>query len=162
MPSVETLSSIQFALPVDYVVRPGDLPHVRAVIDDFSEAILNPSTLDRLCHTILACWITGAFVVVAVSAWWLLRGHHVESARASLKIGMTVAMLACLLQMVAADSTARGVSRNQPTQLAAIEGLASTRKEAGLGVVGVPIVLSYTITIYYVFRGKVELTDESY
>ena len=124
-------------LPPDYVVRPEELPHVRAVVDNFSDAILNPSTLDRLFHTVLACWITGAFLVVAVSAWWLLHGRHVTSARASLKIGLVVAMLACLLQMQAGDSTARGVSRNQPTKLAAIEGLPTTRTEAGLSLVGV-------------------------
>src|SRR5262249_21722421 len=92
---------------------------------------------DRLSHTILACWITGAFLVVAVSAWWLLRGRHVDSARASLKIGLAVATLACLLQMIAADSTARGVSRNQPTKLAALAGLGISQKEAPLGIVGV-------------------------
>jgi cytochrome d ubiquinol oxidase subunit I len=81
--------------------------------------------------------MTGSFLVVAVSSWWLLRGRHVDSARASLKIGLAVATLACLLQMVAADSTARGVSRNQPTKLAALEGLAASRKEAPMGVVGV-------------------------
>src|SRR5262245_22472519 len=127
----------EVALPADYVVQPEDLPHVRAVIDHFTEAILNPSTLARLSHTLLACWMTGAFLVVGVSAWWLLRGRHVESARASLRIGLAFATLACLLQMVAADSTARGVSRNQPTKLAAIEGLSTSRRQAGLGVVGV-------------------------
>jgi cytochrome d ubiquinol oxidase subunit I len=133
----EVFTVREVPLPADYVVRPDELPHVRAVIDDFGKAILNRSTVDRLCHTVLACWITGAFLVVAVSAWWLLRGRHAESARASLKIGLAVATVACLLQMIAADSTARGVSRNQPTKLAAIEGLSSSRKEAGLGVVGV-------------------------
>src|SRR5262249_8778884 len=125
------------SLPAGYGVEPGDVPHVRAVVDDFREAILNPSTLDRLSHTILACWITGSFLVVAVSAWWLLRGRHVDSARASLKIGLVVATLASLLQMIAADSTARSVARNQPTKLAALEGLAASRKEAPMGVVGV-------------------------
>jgi cytochrome d ubiquinol oxidase subunit I len=133
----QSFTTREVALPADYVVQPGDVPHVRAVVDSLHEAILNPSTLDRLSHTILACWITGAFLVVAVSAWWLLRGRHVDSARASLKIGLAVATLACLLQMVAADSTARGVSRNQPTKLAALEGLAASRREAPMGVVGV-------------------------
>jgi cytochrome bd ubiquinol oxidase subunit I len=110
-------------LPTDHVVTPENVPKVRAVIGDFRAAILNRSTLDRLCHTILACWITGNFLVVAVSNWWLLRGRHVDSAPASLKIGTAVATLACFLQMVAADSTARGVSRDQPTKLAAMEGL---------------------------------------
>ena len=124
-------------LPTGYVVRPEDLHHVRAVIDDFGAAILNPSALDRLAHTILACWITGSFLVVAVGAFWLLRGRHLESARASLKIGLAGATIACLLQMVSADSTARGVARNQPTKLAAIEGVATTRSEAPMGVAGV-------------------------
>jgi cytochrome bd ubiquinol oxidase subunit I len=97
------------------------LGHVRAVIDSFREAIFYPSTLERLAHTILACWITGSFLVVAISAWWLLRGRNVESARASLKIGLAVATVSCLLQMVAADSTARGVADHQPTILVSLK-----------------------------------------
>jgi cytochrome bd-type quinol oxidase subunit 2 len=31
-----------------------------------------------------------------------------------------------------------------------------------VAMIGVPIVLAYTITIYYAFRGKVVLTKESY
>ena len=126
----------EIALPKGYIVQPEDLGHVRAVIDNFKEAILNPSTIDRLFHTVLACWITGAFVVVAISAWWLLRGRHVDYARASLKIAIAVAAIACVLQMVEGDSTARGVALNQPTKLAALEGLDQTRKEAPLGIVG--------------------------
>ena len=124
------------ALPADYVVRPEDLHQVRAVVDNITAAILNPSTLDRLAHTVLACWITGAFLVIAVSAWWLLRGRNIDSARASLKIGLVVAVVSCLLQMQAADSTARGVARLQETKLAAMEGLAQSQKEAPLGIVG--------------------------
>src|SRR5262249_44299935 len=43
---------------------------------------------------------------------------------------------------------------------------ASTDKTLGfmfvVAIIGVPIVLTYTITVYYVFRGKVVLTEESY
>ena len=126
----------EVALPPDTVLRPSDLQSVRAVIDSFPEAILNPSALDRLTHTILACWITGAFLVVAVSAWYLLRDRHVPSARASLRIGLAFGATASLLQLVAADSTARGVAANQPTKLAAIEGLGTTQAEAPLGIAG--------------------------
>ncbi|HVO23427.1 MAG TPA: cytochrome ubiquinol oxidase subunit I [Candidatus Margulisiibacteriota bacterium] len=126
----------EVALPASYVVQPEDLHDVRAVVDNFAAAILNPSTLDRLFHTILACWITGAFLVAAVSSWWLLRDQHVDSARAALKIGLVGAVVACLLQMVAADSTARGVARNQPTKLAALEGLGQSQQEAPLGIAG--------------------------
>jgi cytochrome d ubiquinol oxidase subunit II len=43
---------------------------------------------------------------------------------------------------------------------------ASTEKTLGfmfvVAIIGVPIVLTYTISVYYVFRGKVILTEESY
>jgi cytochrome bd ubiquinol oxidase subunit II len=43
---------------------------------------------------------------------------------------------------------------------------ASTEQTLGfmfvVAIIGVPIVLTYTVTIYYVFRGKVVLTEESY
>ena len=43
---------------------------------------------------------------------------------------------------------------------------ASTQKSLhfmfSVALVGVPIVVAYTVTIYYVFRGKVTLTEESY
>jgi len=43
---------------------------------------------------------------------------------------------------------------------------ASTEKTLGfmfvVAIIGVPIVLTYTITVYYIFRGKVVLTEESY
>jgi cytochrome d ubiquinol oxidase subunit II len=43
---------------------------------------------------------------------------------------------------------------------------ASTDKTLGfmfvVAIIGVPIVLAYTISVYYVFRGKVVLTEESY
>jgi cytochrome bd ubiquinol oxidase subunit II len=47
-----------------------------------------------------------------------------------------------------------------------IYNCASTEKTLGfmfvVAIIGVPIVLTYTITVYYVFRGKVILTEESY
>src|SRR5262249_51787865 len=43
---------------------------------------------------------------------------------------------------------------------------ASTDKTLGfmfvVAMIGVPIVLTYTVTLYYTFRGKVVLTEESY
>jgi cytochrome d ubiquinol oxidase subunit I len=126
----------EVALPAGYLVEPSDLSTVRAVVHDFGEAILNPSTLDRLTHTIFACWITGAFLVVSISAWWLLRGKRTAAARTSLTIGLLVAAIACCLQMVAGDSTARGVAENQPTKLAAMEGLPTTQTDAPLSLFG--------------------------
>ncbi len=133
-PGTFTLKEI--ALPEDYIVQAGDLDSIRAVVTDFWAMCLNPSTLDRLAHTVIACWITGTFVVISISAYYLLRKRHIPFAKASMKIGLTVATIALLLQLWSADSTARGVADNQPVKLAAIEGLAESTTEAPLGVAG--------------------------
>jgi len=124
-------------LPEGYILQEGDLTSIRAVIDNFWEMCLNPSTLDRLTHTIIGCWLTGAFLVVSISAFYLLRNRHTEFAKTSLKFGLAVGCFASLLQLLSADSTARGVAENQPVKLAAIEGLADTTTLAPLSLAGV-------------------------
>ena len=70
----------------------------------------------------LGAWQAGAFLVVSVSAWYLLKRRHVEFARASLRIGLVVALVASLLQLVTGHESAVGVGKNQPAKLAAFEG----------------------------------------
>jgi cytochrome d ubiquinol oxidase subunit I len=114
-------------LPPDHVVTTADLTSVRAVVDDFWAMVLNPSTIDRLTHVLLGAWLAGAFLVVSISAYYLLRNRHLAFSKASLKVGLGFATVACLLQMlVSADVTAKGVARNQPIKLAAIEGVYAT------------------------------------
>jgi cytochrome d ubiquinol oxidase subunit I len=114
----------------------GEGLHARAEITDFWQLVFNPSSLDRLFHTVTAAWCTGAFVVVSVSAWYLLKNRHAEFARASLKLGLTVALGASLLQAVTGHKSAQGVGKNQPAKLAAFEGLYLTTANAPLTVVG--------------------------
>jgi len=127
----------EVALPDGYILQEGDLTSIRAVIDNFWEMCFNPSSIDRLTHTIIACWMVGAFLVVSICAYYLLRNRHLEFAKTSLKFGLGVGCFASLLQLWSADSTARGVAENQPTKLAAIEGLAQTTTEAPLGIAGI-------------------------
>ena len=65
--------------------------------------------------------MAGAFLVVTISAYHVLRGRHGEFARTSMKIGLVFATVATL-RMVSEDFTARGVVQNQPIKLAAVEG----------------------------------------
>ncbi len=114
----------------------GEGMKARAEVTDFWQVVLNPSMLDRLFHTVTAAWCTGAFLVVSVSAWYLLKKKHLEFARASLKVGLTVALAASLLQAVTGHKSAAGVAKNQPAKLAAFEGLYETTSNAPLTVVG--------------------------
>jgi cytochrome d ubiquinol oxidase subunit I len=94
----------------------------RAEITSFSGVVLNPSTLDRLSHVLVAAFQTGAFLVISVGAFYLLRKRHEEPAKFSIKVGLVVAALASLLQLVSGHSSAVGVAENQPAKLAAFEG----------------------------------------
>jgi cytochrome d ubiquinol oxidase subunit I len=59
-----------------------------------------------------------------------------EFARASLKVGLTAALIASLLQAVTGHASAQGVAKNQPAKLAAFEGLYQTTSNAPLVLVG--------------------------
>jgi cytochrome d ubiquinol oxidase subunit I len=125
---------LETPLPADYIYNPGD--RVRAVVESFWGMVFNPSSMQRLSHVVLGAWLTGAFVVLSISAYYLLKRRHLEFARASLKVALTFGCITSLLQLVSADATARGVAQHQPVKLAALEGVWQTRPEVPLGVVG--------------------------
>lgn len=114
----------------------GEGMHARAEVTDFWQVVFNPSMLERLFHTICGAWSTGAFLVVSVSAWYLLRGKRLEFARKSLKFGLSVALVGSLLQAVSGHVSAQGVAKNQPAKLAAFEGLYNTTSNAPLVLAG--------------------------
>lgn len=132
----KTVNGQAVRLPVDYAVQPADLTTVRAVVDDFWAMVFNPSSMDRLAHVVLGAWMAGAFLVVSISAFYLLRKRHVDFAKASLKVGLAVATVATLLQMVSGDLTAKGVVKNQPEKLAAMEGVYVTQPNTPMTLFG--------------------------
>ena len=58
--------------PAGYIIENGPTGP-RAVVTEFWQMVFNPSTIDRLCHVILSCWLTAAFFVISVSAYYLFK-----------------------------------------------------------------------------------------
>jgi cytochrome d ubiquinol oxidase subunit I len=114
----------------------GEGMKARAEITDFWAMVFNPSSMDRLFHTLCGAWQAGAFLVVSVSAWYLLKNKHVDFARASLRLGLIAGLAASLLQLVSGHSSAQGVAKNQPVKLAAFEGLYESSTHAPLTMFG--------------------------
>jgi cytochrome d ubiquinol oxidase subunit I len=110
----------------------GEGSSARAEITDFWALVFNPSSMDRLSHVICGAWQAGAFLVVSVSAFYLLRGRHVPFARSSLRIALTLGLVASVLQWVTGHESAVGVAENQPAKLAAFEGHYETGPQAPL------------------------------
>ncbi|HPY31112.1 MAG TPA: cytochrome ubiquinol oxidase subunit I [Verrucomicrobiota bacterium] len=108
----------------------------RAEITHFWEMVFNPSSMERLLHTLCGAWQAGAFLVVSVSAYYLLKNRHVAFARTALKAGLTVALAAALVQLISGHASAAGVAQNQPAKLAAFEGLYETTSNAPLTLFG--------------------------
>jgi cytochrome d ubiquinol oxidase subunit I len=110
----------------------------KAVLTDFFGAVFNASTLPRYFHTVAAAWATGSFVVVGIAAWYLLRGRHRDVALTSLKVGLSVAIVASALMFITGDSHARQVAQTQPAKFAAMQGLYSTTAGAPMVIFSLP------------------------
>ena len=98
--------------------------------------IFNPSAMERLAHVVVGCWQAGAFLVISISAYYLLRGRHLEFARTSMKVALIFAAVASLLQLATGAKSADGVTKNQPAKLAAMEGVFKTQSNAPMAIVG--------------------------
>ncbi|MBI2522023.1 MAG: cytochrome ubiquinol oxidase subunit I [Bdellovibrio sp.] len=108
----------------------------RALITDFWAVVMNPSSMPRFIHTILGCYIQGAFLVISVSAFYIIKKKHLKFAQRSILIALTVAGLAGLVQPFIGHWHAVIVAKYQPTKLAAYEGLFETTKGAPLTLFG--------------------------
>ncbi|MFI4897668.1 MAG: cytochrome ubiquinol oxidase subunit I [Phycisphaerales bacterium JB059] len=94
----------------------------RAEITDFWAMVFNPSSVDRLTHTLVGAMILGGLFVCSISAYYLLRGRHELFARRCFTIGVWVAALFSLLALLTGHDQAEQVAHTQPAKLAAYEG----------------------------------------
>lgn len=109
----------------------------RAEMVDFWAVVFNPSTMNRLTHSIIGAFILGGFFIMSISAWYLLKGRHEDFARRSFTGGLIFATIFSLGELVSGDFNARMVAWFQPAKLAAMEGLFTTGP-AALTLFGYP------------------------
>jgi cytochrome d ubiquinol oxidase subunit I len=108
----------------------------RAEIVDFWAMVFNPSAMIRLAHTVLGAWQAAAFLVLSVSAFYLLKRRHLDFAKASMRIGLVVALVASVASFITGHESALVVSKYQPAKLAAMEGHLPASAPAGLSLFG--------------------------
>jgi len=108
----------------------------RAEITDFWAMVFNPSSLDRISHVYMGAWQAGAFFVISVAAWYLIKKKHRDFAVGSMKIAVGIAIVGSLLQLVTGHSSAVTMAETQPAKLAAFEGHFEASTPAGLYLFG--------------------------
>ncbi|MGB9623823.1 MAG: cytochrome ubiquinol oxidase subunit I [Phycisphaerae bacterium] len=117
----------------------GGRTEVRAEVTDFFAVVFNPSTVDRLVHVWIGALILGAFFVMSVAAYYILRNRHLDFAHKSFGAALTLGLIASVAMLLSGDSQARKVARTQPPKLAAFEGLFTTGTGGSpLSVFGIP------------------------
>ena len=112
-------------------------PIMRAEITDFWQLAFNPSTVHRVIHVWIGCFIMGAFFVMSICAWYLLKRRHEEFARRSFTGALMLATLASLAALVSGHFQAKNVYEHQPAKLAAFEAHYTTGK-GDMSLFGIP------------------------
>ena len=90
----------------------------------------------ELVHMYLAGYMVAGFVLASAYGFGRLRGRWARYERTALAIPLAVATLASVAQVFIGDWNGREVATNQPTKLAAFEGLGKTTKGAPVHIVG--------------------------
>lgn len=86
------------------------------------EIVFNPSFPYRLMHMVTATYLTTAFVVAGVSAYYLWNKLHVEHARVMFGMAMIMAVFVAPLQLLIGHAHGDNTFEHQPIKVAAMEG----------------------------------------
>ncbi len=112
---------------------------MRMEITDFMAVIFNPVAQAKFVHTVSAGYVTGSVFVLAISAFYLLRGKHRELAKRSMTVAASFGLAAALSVVVLGDESGYTVTDNQKMKIAAIESAWDTQPApAGFTLFGVP------------------------
>jgi cytochrome d ubiquinol oxidase subunit I len=99
---------------------------MRMETTDFMAVVFNPVAQAKFVHTISAGYVTGSVFVLAISAYYLLRGRHVEFAKRSMTVAASFGLASALSVVVLGDESGYTAGQNQKMKIAAIEAMWNT------------------------------------
>ncbi|MGZ4174882.1 MAG: cytochrome ubiquinol oxidase subunit I [Solirubrobacteraceae bacterium] len=102
--------------PVGYKIS-----HGQAVLNNVWALFVNPTFVWGYAHVILASLVTGCLVMLAVSAWYLRKGEHVDPFRRTAKVALLVLIPAIVIQMSVGNQLGVIENNYQPMKIAAAE-----------------------------------------
>jgi len=102
------------------------------------QVIFNPSFPYRFVHMVTAAYLTTAFTVAGIGAFYLWRQRHVQHARVMFGMAMIMAVFVAPMQLVFGDLHGLNTLKYQPAKVSAMEGLWETRRGAPLVLFGWP------------------------
>jgi cytochrome bd ubiquinol oxidase subunit I len=113
------------------------LENGRAVdVEPFDALFGNAYFWHEMVHMYLAAFLVAGFVTASVYAVSRLRGRSDRYVRVAMAVPLVMAAVVAPAQVLVGDWAAREVAENQPTKLAAFEGLGHTETGAALHIGG--------------------------
>jgi len=109
--------------PVGYAIN---AEKGRAELTSIGELLTNPIALAAFPHTIFACFMVSAGLIISVAAWHLARNQHYETMRPALKFGLWMMVIAGIGTTLAGDQLSVIMGEVQPMKMAAAEALYHT------------------------------------
>ncbi|MEJ2273720.1 MAG: cytochrome ubiquinol oxidase subunit I [Woeseiaceae bacterium] len=119
--------------PAGFEMRDG-VAHVTSWMD----VIFNPSFVYRLAHTMIASFLTVAFLIAGLSAYRWLRNDRTPAVATAMRVGIVMAAVLTPVQIVVGDLHGLNTLEHQPAKVAAMEALWETREGAPLVLFGLP------------------------
>lgn len=117
--------------PVGYTLDPES---GRALMSDFLALVTNPNVLIQFPHVLTAGVAMAGFVVMAFSAWHLLRKHDVTFFRPSFRMAAFYALIGSVLVGVIGHVQGQFMVEHQPMKMAVAEAHWNTEDPASLSL----------------------------
>jgi len=99
---------------------------MRMELTSFADLVFNPVAQAKFVHTVSAGYVTGSVFVMAISAYYLLRGRHGPLARRSMTVAASFGLASALSVVVLGDESGYTAGQNQKMKIAAIEAMWQT------------------------------------
>lgn len=110
----------------------------KVILTDFMAVVLNPYALYMLIHTITSAYLLGAFFVLGISAYHILKKNHVDFYKGISKIALTVLLITALAQPAIGHFYGQYVGKIQPAKAAAFELNWETESSVPLYLIQIP------------------------
>lgn len=95
----------------------------RAELESFSALLKNHQLWMEFPHVIFGAFVTGAFVIVGISAWKMLRKEDTNFFKKSMQIGLVLGLIFSIATIAVGHEQTQAIIEDQPMKFAATEGI---------------------------------------
>ena len=112
---------------------------MRMEMTNFFEVLFNEVAQAKFVHTVSAGYVTASVFVIGVSAWYLLKGRHIELSRRSITVAAAFGLASAFSVVLLGDESGYSATHSQKMKLAAMEGMWHTETApASFTLIGLP------------------------